>query len=465
MDRWLAAFAVLGLAFLAFVWGASAMIWKVFPYRQIVHVEKGIEAWGKMEDESRPQHVIGDAPDATGPDPVVSFRDSGAEDLILVTGGFFYRQDICPDFGCLAMVIDRDGNVLHTWETDPATLFADVDFAGFTGRPSALNLNVQGLDIGPDGSLAVTFQGRNVYPYQVGIARFDWQGDKLWSRVDNSHHWPTVGPDGTIYAPIARIEKQQTTVAATQEPVVCKGSAMFQEGVQVLTPDGEVVRRLWLEDLVKASDMQGLAYSVRSDCDPYHVNGIALMNAAAAAQLPGTKAGDLVVSLRSSSALVVIDAVTGQIEHIVSGPMVAQHSPNVTRDGAFVVFDNLGGIDSAHGTRVLRVDPSLGQGTTLFPRDAAGPGGDLQSIAQGAVALSDDNSRMLVSETLGGRIFEVDTATGEALWQMTAISDLAPFHAAAGTPADGPAWSLMQTQGARYVSRADVARWDAAANR
>ena len=214
-----------------------------------------------------------------------------------------------------------------------------------------------------------------------------------------------------------------------------------------------------MEDLVKASDMQGLAYSVRSDCDPYHVNGVALLNAAAVAHMPGTRVGDLLVSLRSSSTLVVLDQNDGRILKVLKGPMVAQHSPNVASDGSIYAFDNLGGIDTAKGTRVVRLDPESGHGTTVFPRNPAAPGGDLESDAQGAVALSADGSRMLVAETMGGRLFEVDLASGKALWQLQAVSDMTPFYAMIDEAKEGPTWARMQTQGARYLARADVARW------
>lgn len=450
---------VAGLTFLAFLWGASAVLWKVFPYRQIMHIQTGIEAWQNLEDNEMPQHFLSLLPEATAPDPITRYAPVAADDLILMTEGFYFRQDLCPDFGCMAMVIDRTGRALHTWQFDPAALFKPEDFKDFTGYPSPANLNVQGTDIDPDGNLIVVFQGRNVYPYQVGIAKFSWDGRLLWAKVDRSHHWPAVGPDGRIYVPIARIEKSQTNVAGTSEPLVCKGQALFQEGVQILAPDGTVEKRFWMEDLVKASDMQGLAYSVRSDCDPYHVNGVALLNAAAAARLPGTRVGDLLVSLRSSSALVVLDQTDGHIISVVKGPMVAQHSPNVAPDGSFLAFDNLGGIDTKMGTRVVRIDPQTGHGTTIFPRDKTAPGGDLNSIAQGAVALSADGSRMLVAETMGGRLFEVDLATGKALWKMEAVSDMTPFYATIGEVKDGPTWARMQTQGARYMASADVARW------
>jgi hypothetical protein len=216
-----------------------------------------------------------------------------------------------------------------------------------------------------------------------------------------------------------------------------------------------------MEDVVKASDDQALAYTVRDDCDPFHVNYINLLNAAGSARLPNTRAGDLVVSLRSSSSVVVMDQDDGTIRRIVYGPMVAQHSPQVLPDGDIVVFDNLGGLDTANGTRILRVDPVTGEDTTVFPRDAADVGGDLKSIAQGVIRVTPDGSRGLVSETLTGRVIEFGMATGKPLWTYSAVSDMAPFYAWKGTPKDAPVPALMQTQGADFISREAFDRFNA----
>ncbi len=450
---------VLALTFLFFVWGVIATQWNIFPHHYIVRLRAGFDAMQKMEDASRPQHVIGLAPEAGGIDPVQTFVPQVPDDLILMTGGFFYRQDQCPAFGCMAFVMDRAGTVLHRWEYDPAALFTREDFKSFTGYPDPVNLNVQGVDIDRDGNLIVIFQGRNVFPYQVGIAKFSWDSRLIWIRIDNSHHWPKVGPDNRIYSPVARITRDQKTVAATREPLNCPFGAVFQDGIRILSPEGEVLREFWLEDVVKASDLQGLAYAVRSDCDPYHVNGIDLLNAAAAAALPGTRAGDLLVSLRSSSSLVVMDQDDGAIKQVIIGPMVAQHSPQVLPGGDLVVFDNLGHQSPLSGSRVLRISLPSRQGETAFPRDPAGPGSDFYSLAQGAIELSSDGSRVLASETLGGRVFEADMATGKTLWQYDSISDLGPYLKQKSESADTPVLARMQTQGAAYVERADFARW------
>ena len=65
----------------------------------------------------------------------------------------------------MAWIMDRDGNVLHTWETDPTALFSGVE--GFTGELSPLNVYPISLKLGADGNLtaqAHTFQGVTFEP-------------------------------------------------------------------------------------------------------------------------------------------------------------------------------------------------------------------------------------------------------------------------------------------------------------
>lgn len=459
---WIAPLAFLGaLAFLFFVWGVASVTWKVFPHRQVQHILNGISSWSHFQDKDQPLYVLGPAEGATAPDPVKTLAPPTTDDLILVTGGFFFRMDLCPRFGCIAYLIDRTGAVQRTWEADPDKLFTDEDYKRFTGERTRLNINLQGIDLDRDGNLIVTLQGANLFPYQVGIAKFGWNGELKWVRIENEHHWAKAGPDGRIYVPIARIVRDDKTVAGTRQKLNCQSGAVFQEGVEVLSPDGKELHRFWIDDLVQKYGMEGLTYSVRDDCDPDHVNGIDILNEAAAGRMPGTQAGDLLVSLRSSSSLIVISPDTGEIRRVIHGPTAAQHSPRVLADGRLAAFDNLGGIDTKIGTRIVALTPETGMGKTLFPVLADQPGADLDASEQGEVNFSADSSRMLVAETMGGRIFEVEVATGRPLWMMTAISDMAPLARLLGKSADGPSFQRTQTQGALFVPRADFDRFQA----
>jgi hypothetical protein len=354
--------------------------------------------------------------------------------------------------------MDRTGRVLHRWEADPAALFAAADFTGFDGFPDASNFYVQGVALDRrDGALVVTFQGRNLFPYHVGLAKFAANGEVLWKRIDHSHHWPSVAPDGTVLVPAARVARPGERILGMREKPDCRQGAVYEEGLRLLAPDGTLVKEFWMAEVAAASDARALAWTVRDDCDPWHVNGIAVLTEAAAARLPGTAPGDLLVSLRSSSSLVVLDRGDGTIRRILYGPMVAQHSPVVLPDGRLLVLDNLGDPRPGGGSRILRLDPATGAAETVFPRPGRPDGQDFVSAAAGSVRVSADGTRMLVAETLGGRVFEVGIATGRVLWTYDEISDLSPWLARTGTRAEAP-FARLQTYGADYLTRAEFAR-------
>lgn len=446
---------VLSLCAGAYAYGAASFKWKIWPYQVLQKAKVGVEALLEVDTRKTPFDFIEFVAEADQAGPVKTFRPGDGSDLILITGGFYYRMDICPQFGCLAWIIDRQGKVLASWEVDPKIMFKAEDFATFKGFFDPENIVLSGIDIDTDGNIVATFQGRNLFPYHVGMAKFDKSGAILWTQINNSHHWPTIGPDGNLYAPSARLEMPpKAYIAGSGQKTKCSGAqkAIYQEGVRKFSNDGTLVREFWMEDVVRVSDANGLAYAVRDDCDPYHVNGVDVLNAAAAARVPGASVGDLLISLRSSSALVVVDVETSMIHHIESGPMVAQHSPTVLPDGTVLVFDNLGGSPENVGARILRLDLGSNWFETIYPRPGTSIDFRLISDEKGVVSASAKGDRLLVVDSWSGRILEIETVTGDVLWTYDEISDMTGYFEKFGGDPETP-WVRQHTQGARFVGR------------
>lgn len=455
---------VISALLLAFGYGVATMKYKIFPHSVLARAEQAKAALNKVEREDRPPDFIRDlAPGDT--QRITKQAPAGDDsDLILISGGFFYHTDVCPRVGCLAWIMRRDGTVLHRWSADPASLFSTADFKGFSGFPKVDNIMLWGLDLDPGGNLIIVFSVLNAFPDAFGIAKLAPDGKLLWKRIDHSHHWPTAGPDGRVYVPISRTVPTPPKVAGLPYAAACQSDTVDQQGVRVLSPDGAVLHEFWLSDIARRSGLRVLEYLVRSDCDPFHANGIDLVNEPMAESLRATgvadaKAGDLIVSLRSSSSLVIMDSNTGLIKHVVHGPMIEQHSPATLPNGDLLIFDNVG---ASYGddlrSRVLKIGFGPKRHEQVFPR----PGGDdphLFSKREGQVNVSADGKRILVAEGEGGRLFEVELASGKILWAYREANDISAYLARIGSADKAKRkLALLHIQSASYVSKEDFSR-------
>ena len=102
------------MCFLAFLYGALVPTYRLFPYEFLLEAKLGGEALlstvGTEMLIARPVKFLHfDDEGLTG--PTVRFGGGGArgEDLILVGGGPSQLMSHCPDFGCFAWIMDRDG--------------------------------------------------------------------------------------------------------------------------------------------------------------------------------------------------------------------------------------------------------------------------------------------------------------------------------------------------------------------
>ncbi|MEW2915587.1 arylsulfotransferase family protein [Ruegeria sp. ANG10] len=438
----------------AYAYGVVSYKFEWFPVPVLQKAKAGFDAWRQLEAK---ETIYGKVADVSEPkDDLTTWlvEPKSFDDLLLITGGFDEQPELCPEHGCIAWIMDREGNVYHTWSVSRADLFEGQDFEGFSGKPNRNNVNVTGVDLDTNGDLVVTFQGRNIFPYHVGSMRIDRDSNILWSYLNNGHHWPHVAKNGDALLPWSQIEQPpENNIGPTRIDTRCSGlpGAVYEEGFQIIDPSGQRIRAVRFEDLFVKNGLMGLAYSVRDGCDPYHINGLVELNEETASKIEGAEAGDIAMSLRSSSSLVIVDRYDDIVHRVIMGPMAAQHSPNVTNRGTFVLFDNLGGLASQGGTRIIEIDPITGLGISLFPL-ADDTESVLFSEEQGLVRLSEDNERALVSVSETGQILEVDLRNGKPIWEYLNQTSLSGFYSRIGESPDVD-FVIMETRGADFVSR------------
>src|SRR5688572_12320314 len=238
---------IAGIALIAFLYGAFTVQYQVFPYSLLKEAKLGLAAWAAVDrDNSRfPKAFERFEKDAPAHPYAKQLAAGSGSEQILVTGGPFQLLERCPRWGCIAWIADRDGTVLHTWEVDLDQLWQGL--SGISGDVNALSLYPVGMVLGADGSLVVSFQGRETFPVQIGIAKIGRDGRILWKRFDGSHHWITADAAGNIYTPSAAFHDRKY-VGETAIEVPCKAETSWSDLIRVLDPDGKPLRELPIMD-------------------------------------------------------------------------------------------------------------------------------------------------------------------------------------------------------------------------
>jgi hypothetical protein len=197
-------------------WGWRSEI-KFPPYHTIVNAVKTIKAtyrdwtwdtyFGQFKMKA-PDMPLEDLPAGR---LRVTDAGQGYSENLLINGGLNEFRELCPEQGCVAVEVDREGEVIHGYPYRPQEIFAaDVTDGAFAHEAvpddPAKVMRPLGIQRYPDGDLLITFHSvRHMFPFAAGVARVDREGHPRWFRFDYSHHWATMLPDGTALVPSLRV--------------------------------------------------------------------------------------------------------------------------------------------------------------------------------------------------------------------------------------------------------------------
>lgn len=302
-------------------------------------------------------------------------------------GWNFYTSGHAP----MALLMDMDGRVLHTWQAALDTVFPDPKERGKMPETTRFWRRARLL---ADGSVLAIFEGHS-------IVKLDRDSRVLWKNRCGAHHDLVVRPDGSLLVLTRAVE---VLPEFGQDPVLV-------DYVSWLDADGHETRRMSILEAVRRSEFQELSARVTARRgDLLHTNSLHWLDGSLAGRLPAFRAGNLLISSRPNSFIGVLDVESGTMTWALSGPFVEQHDPTVVPGGNLLVFDNGG---KRHWSRALELDPTDGSTRWEYRGPADAP---LFSFFCGTAArLAGGNT--LVTETDGGRALEV-TREGEIVWEF-----------------------------------------------
>jgi Arylsulfotransferase (ASST) len=307
-----------------------------------------------------------------------------------------------------------------------------------------------GLHLFDNGDLLASFQSDSLFPYSIGMAKFDKEGNVLWKRFNYSHHKFSVAPDGMIYTPAHKVLDSPLSVGDTRSSVVCPEDKIYSDVILVLDANGDTVEEIDLFHLLIGQGLAGLLQINLRTCDPIHLNYVEYVTEQMAAG-SDLEAGDLIISSRHLNIVAVIDGRTRALKWVETGRTVGQHSPRAMPDGRIVVFDNRGGPRALGGSRIVQMTYGHDGIETLYPRPDAPAKVDFWSEQQGFLDPNPDGRRVLVSLAEQGLVIELDLPTGRTLWEVANSHDLGPHGPELGANAGDVV--RLTALGAYYVGR------------
>jgi hypothetical protein len=240
-----------------------------------------------------------------------------------------------------AWLYDHTGRLLHTWSWDYLRLDPDGPLNGID--------NPHAFHVLADGSIVVGFDHGDV------VARLDACSEPVWIKSAIYHHSFEAADDGSLWT----WEGEGTAYGH------------FDRIVNFDPATGEKLRQIGLvDDIVKRMGSAAIVFGVRPDyrfqhfdkdpkdkkaIDIFHANDVEPLRAGMAPAFPMFEAGDLLISLRTSNLVAVVDPDDYRVKWWSNGPWIGQHDPDFTSDGAISVYNN----NTGRGrSEIVRIDPA-----------------------------------------------------------------------------------------------------------
>ncbi|MEM1179776.1 MAG: arylsulfotransferase family protein [Acidobacteriota bacterium] len=300
----------------------------------------------------------------------------------------------CPAWGQLAVLIDMEGLVVHTWPVERANLVKLLP----GGRLLTHNVGQWLTELSPDGSAALR-----------------WRSDEALDHT--THHDFSPGADAVW------------TLAKRREPVKegfyepgLEPESMRSDLILAVGRDGQVVDRFpfrdHIEELLAMVGMElPLRYRLRQvdgvtvpygPADWAHANSLEVLpETSLGREDERFRAGNLLFSLRNLDVVGVLDPRKRAVVWAFGpGTLDGQHHPTLLESGRLLIFDN----GSVRGRSIIReVDPLTGETGWSYedPDFFSGKRGSNQRLW---------NGNTLICESDRGRIFEV-TGAGDIVWE------------------------------------------------
>jgi hypothetical protein len=297
----------------------------------------------------------------------------------------FYTSGHSP----VAILMDMGGNVLHTWEYGFSDVWPDRKYPD---PPDAAE-RWRRAHLFENGDVLAIFEG-------VGLIKIDKDSRLLWEYSGGAHHDLEVMDDGTIYV---------LTRDAHLIPRINESQPILEDSITLLDGNGNELHRFSVLEAFENSEYSSVLERMERSGDIFHTNTVEVLDRSLGDELPGFRAGNLLICLRELSVIAVIDPEREVVVWALSGNWKALHQPTLLENGNIMIFDNKG---SDGMSRIVEFNPATLEVAWIYRGEPPIP---LFSPSCGSNQRL-PNGNTLITESDNGRAIEV-TPGRETVWE------------------------------------------------
>lgn len=310
---------------------------------------------------------------------------------------------------CISVkIINKEGHLIHEWKLDWFEIWPNPVHLSEKEKPkSKPGTNIHGMTLLDNGDLIFNYE-------DLGLVRVDICGDVVWRLPRRTHHSIWRDEYDNLWIP-GSITMKDTLFKYPNFAGPIELHSILKVSLQ-----GEILDEIDLTDLFERNNLQGLLYlsnisvggKITVSGDIFHVNDIEVFPSSKEEGI--FKAGDIMVSIRNMNAIIVFSGQDYSVRYLTIGGTVRQHDPDFVDGNTISIFDNNNILSKNYKqqSRILMLSVENNQFHVYYEGDNKNPfftdGYGKHQWLQ--------NRNLLITETLKGRIFEVDT-TGNIVWE------------------------------------------------
>ncbi|WP_119303054.1 arylsulfotransferase family protein [Dongia deserti] len=397
---WPAIMAIVSLLFLAFVGGAAIMYFSVFPQDPL---RRAFSAGAALYEEMtgyNDRYMTDFWADARTDKRGVTIYDPTRAENGLTLYSSTHEQ--------AAYLMDMEGNVLHRWQMNFSKLW-DESAAVKNPRPDEL-IYIEKAQVLPNGDLIALYTAIGDTPWGYGIAKLNAKSEVIWKYLAHAHHDFAVDDAGNIHVLTQQVNDTELEgFAHLSRPRV-------DDYLVTLSPDGREIASTPLMEIFAKSPYGRRLYFASQESfnngDYLHANSVDVLKGPAPG-IPGSHAGQVLISFREVSTVALVDRQRGEIVWAQSGPWVRQHDAQLLPSGNMLVFDNEGDSSGNGVSRVLEFEPTTSAVVWSYGGSKDAPLDSKSRSSQTRLA----NGNTLIVESMAGRVIEV-APDGAIVWEF-----------------------------------------------